>query len=124
MLDHEQVDKEADTERTTVTPSDSKKVAAASKSKKKKKKAAKPAEVTESKAQNELINRIAELCALEHTCRERYRSISGYTRERSTSENVSLGDLMLELSAVEEKVRLMSETASNQSLIAKTCAGR
>lgn len=82
---------------------------------KKKKKKTGSKKVTETAAQKELIERIAELCALEQKCRERYRSISGFTRERSTSENVSLGDLMQELGTIEEKVRahMQFSSASN-----------
>ena len=69
---------------------------------KKKKKAKKVkssgSEVEHTPAQTELLALMAKLCACEQVCRQRYRAISGYTRERTTSESVSFGDLMQELS--------------------------
>ena len=75
---------------------------------KKKKKAKKVkssgSEVEHTPAQTELLALMAKLCACEQVCRQRYRAISGYTRERTTSESVSFGDLMQELSGLEQTV--------------------
>ena len=80
------------------------------KKKGKKSKAAHPAEESaeeqtgeHTEAQQELLALMAQLGECEQKCRQRYRAISGYTRERTTSESVSFGDLMQELASLEEK---------------------
>ena len=85
--------------------------------KKKKKKAAKaPEQIEHTPDQLRLLELLPLLKETERKCRERYQSISGYQINRSTSEAISLGDLLHELQALEAEAAALLDALDHSEV--------